>query len=83
MKVEDKLKKELARIEKELEKVRGGSPLIDGWQTQRLAKKARKWDYYAQERMKILAELECCNSKDGDEMCFNCNCWKHTRAMCS
>lgn len=24
-----------------------------------------------------------CSSEDGDDMCDSCNCWKHTRAMCS
>ena len=23
-----------------------------------------------------------CDSEDGDKMCNDCNCWKHTRSMC-
>ena len=51
------LLKKLNKIEKELEKVRGASPLSDGWQTQRLAKKQRKWDELGQEKMKVLIQL--------------------------
>ena len=51
------LLKKLNKIEKQLEKVRGASPLSDGWQTQRLAKKQRKWDELAQEKMKVLTQL--------------------------
>lgn len=51
------LLKRLNKIEKELEKVRGASPLSDGWQTQRLAKKQRKWDELAKEKMQVLMQL--------------------------
>lgn len=57
-----KLNRKLIKVEKELEKVRGCSPLNDGWQTQRYARKSRKWDVLAQERMKLIYEiydLEC------------------------
>ena len=30
-----------------------------------------------------IKDLKSCNSDDPDDMCENCNCWKHTRAMCS
>lgn len=53
----EKLKKELHKIETELSKFRG-SVLEDGWQTMRYAKKMRKWDYYAQEKMKLLQQIE-------------------------
>lgn len=53
-----KLKAKLEKVEKELEKVRGCSPLTDGWQTQRYAKKSRKWDVLAQERMKLINEID-------------------------
>ena len=52
-----KLKKRLTKIEQELDKCRC-STLQDGWQTQRFAKKARKWDYYAQEKMRIIQKIE-------------------------
>ena len=51
------LLKKLSKIEKELEKVRGASPLSDGWQTQRLAKKQRKWDELGHEKFKVLTQL--------------------------
>lgn len=53
-----KLKNKLKKVEKELQKVRGCSTLTDGWQTQRYAKKSRKWDILAQERMKLIQEIE-------------------------
>ena len=53
----EKLKKRLAKVESELDKCRT-STLQDGWQTQRFAKKSRKWDYYAQEKMNIISQLD-------------------------
>jgi hypothetical protein len=35
------------------------------------------------ERLKLINDLECCNSNDPDSMCRSCNCWKATRANCS
>ncbi len=52
-----KLKTKLKKIEKELDKCRTSS-FVDGWQTQKHAKKARKWDYYAQEKMKLIQQIE-------------------------
>lgn len=52
-----RLNKRLAKVEKELDKCRT-STIDDGWQTQRFAKKARKWDYYAQEKMKLKQLIE-------------------------
>ena len=51
------LKKKLSKIEAALDKCRG-TVLEDGWQTMRYAKKMRKWDYYAQEKMKLLQQIE-------------------------
>lgn len=56
--MKEQLEKKLQKIEKELEKVRGCSPISHGWQTQRYAKAARKWDMLAQEKMKILDQLD-------------------------
>ena len=53
-----RLKANLEKIEVELFKVRGCSPLNDGWQTQRYSKKARKWDVLAQEKMKLINEID-------------------------
>ena len=55
-KTESALRKRLAEIEKELESSRA-TVLEDGWQTQRFARKSRKWDYLAQEKMKIIQQL--------------------------
>ncbi len=52
------IQKRLDKIEKELEKVRGCSPLTDGWQTQKYAKKSRKWDMLAKEKFELQAKLE-------------------------
>ena len=52
------LKRQIEKVEKELDKVRGCSPLTDGWQTQRYAKKSRKWDVLAQEKTKIRNKIE-------------------------
>lgn len=53
----DILKKKLAKVEKELDKNRT-SVLQDGWQTQRFAKKSRKWDILAQEKMQLKEQIE-------------------------
>lgn len=53
-----KLRNKLEKVEKELEKVRGCSPLTHGWQTQRYAKSSRKWDMLAEEKRKLVMEIE-------------------------
>jgi len=52
------LQKKLNKIEKELEKVRGCSPLTHGWQTQHYAKVSRKWDILAKRKMEIKQQIE-------------------------
>ena len=51
------LNKRLQRVESELDKCRTSS-FVDGFGTSKHAKKSRKWDFYAQEKFKILKELE-------------------------
>jgi allantoicase len=51
------LKSRLLKIESELSTCRT-SVLQDGWQTQRHAKKARKWDILAQRKMEILSQID-------------------------
>lgn len=46
----------LEKIEKELEKCRTSS-FIDGWQTQKHAKKSRKWDMLAQEKFELQKQI--------------------------
>ena len=53
----EKLKKKLEKIEAELDKCRT-SAMQDGWQTSKHANKSRKWDFYAQEKMRIINELD-------------------------
>lgn len=60
------LKRKLAKIETALDKCRG-SVLEDGWQTMRYAKKMRKWDYYAQEKMKLINQIDDYENK----VCIN------------
>ena len=31
----------------------------------------------------LLDQLKLCKSKNPEKMCDDCNCWKHTREMCS
>ena len=51
------LKSRLLKIESELSTCRT-SVLQDGWQTQRHAKKARKWDILAKRKMEILSQID-------------------------
>lgn len=51
------LSQRLEKVERQLDKCRT-STIDDGWQTQRFAKKSRKWDYYAQEKMKLKQLIE-------------------------
>jgi hypothetical protein len=53
----DQLLKRLAAVEKQLDKCRT-TVREDGWQTQRHARKSRKWDYYAREKHILLELLE-------------------------
>lgn len=52
-----RIKKRLQTIEKELKKVRDYSVQSDGWQTQRFAKKSRKYDYLALEKFELQKKL--------------------------
>ena len=52
-----KLKIKLEKIERELDNCRT-SAFIDGWQTSKHAKKSRKWDVLAQEKMKLKQLIE-------------------------
>ena len=52
-----RIKKQLQTIEKELEKVRDYSVQSDGWQTQRFAKKSRKYDYLALKKFELQKKL--------------------------
>lgn len=54
---ESNLRKRLARVLKDLDKSRA-TVLVDGWQTQRFAKKSRRWDILAVEKFEILEKLE-------------------------
>lgn len=47
-----KLKTKLEKVEKELSKYRT-STIEDGWQTQKFARKSRRWDFYAQQKHEI------------------------------
>lgn len=53
----EQLKSRLLKIENELSTCRT-SVLQDGWQTQRHAKKARKWDILAQRKMELIQQIE-------------------------
>lgn len=52
-----RIEKRLQTIENELEKVRNYSAQIDGWQTQKFAKKSRKYDYLALEKFELKQKL--------------------------
>ena len=51
------LKSRLIKIESELSTCRT-SVLQDGWQTQKHAKKARKWDILAQRKMELIQQID-------------------------
>ncbi len=51
------LKSRLLKIENELSTCRT-SVMQDGWQTQRHAKKSRKWDVLAQRKMELIQQIE-------------------------
>lgn len=75
----EEYKKRLLKIEAELEKVRGCSPLTHGWQTQRLAKSQRKWDELAKERIFLINEIEEFEKIKSREECpakMICQCGK-------
>ena len=51
------LKKRLAKVEVQLNNCRT-TVMQDGWQTQRHAKKSRKWDMLAIEKMELIKQIE-------------------------
>jgi hypothetical protein len=56
-----KLNIRLAKVEKELNKVRT-STIQDGWQSQKFAKKSRKWDFLAQEKFELIKKIDEINT---------------------
>lgn len=83
-----KLKKKLEIIEKELDKCRT-TVLVDGWQTQRFAKKSRKWDYYAQEKNRLRELIEIEEQKEREEkeaeiyVCRSCLALDENECICN
>lgn len=61
----EKYEKQLLKLEKELEKVRDSSWQKDGIQTQRYAKKQRKYDYLAIEKFELKKKIEQLKSSLG------------------
>lgn len=53
----EKLEKRLLQIEKQLDKNRT-SVLQDGWQTQKHARKSRKWDFLSVEKFELIQRIE-------------------------
>ena len=53
----EQLKSRLIKVENELSKCRT-SALQDGWQTQRHAKKSRKWDMLAQRKISLIQQID-------------------------
>ena len=81
-----KKQKELAKIESQLDKNRACT-LVDGWQTQRYARKARKWDYLAQEKMKLIGEIEDLENEYNEAMknayyCIPCGAIESFDCIC-
>jgi len=69
------LKKQLAAVEEELDRNRT-TVRDDGWQTQRYARKTRNWDYFAQEKMRLIGlinDLEMESKKQCDRCEKDCN----------
>ena len=56
-KLMDTLTKRLNKVEKQLEKVRGCSPLTHGWQTKKYARASRKWDILAENKREIMKQI--------------------------
>jgi predicted nucleic acid-binding Zn-ribbon protein len=52
----EQIEKKLSKIESELDNCRTSS-FIDGWQTQKHAKRSRKWDFLAQEKFELQKQL--------------------------
>lgn len=52
-----RIEKRLQTIEKEIEKVRNYNVFDDGWQTQKFAKKSRKYDLLALEKHELKMKL--------------------------
>lgn len=53
----EQLKLRLIKIENELSTCRT-SVMQDGWQTQKHAKKSRKWDILAQRKMELIKQID-------------------------
>ena len=56
---------------------------VDEFRNPEVLKLISEWHELKEERIRLIRDLESCNSKDPDDMCRSCNCWKATRANCS
>lgn len=83
-----KLRKQLERVERELDKCRT-TVLVDGWQTSKHAKKARKWDYYGQEKNRLRELIEVEEQKEREEkeaeiyVCRSCLALDENECICN
>ena len=59
----NKLNIKLEKVEKHLDKCRT-TVMLDGWQTQKHAKKSRKWDYYAGLKRELLEQISEAEQKN-------------------
>lgn len=57
--------------------------ILHSFKNPEMLKLISEWHTLKDERIRLLRDLESCNSEDPDDMCRSCNCWKATRANCS
>lgn len=62
-----KLKKQLAKVEVKLEKVRTTCGSIHGNGTMRKARAEINWDYYAQQKFKLKEQIEGLEQQEAEE----------------
>jgi len=78
----DKLKEKLNNVKMQLDKysleeVSNLQSVISQF------KKAKEYISLISEKNLLVSDIKSCKSKNPDDQCRHCTCWKHTRNICS
>lgn len=82
MKAKNNYKKEIILINKKLCRIENKHRNFD-FTDLTIKKDLEKYWLLKNKIKQLIKNSKFCDSDNPDDMCENCDCWKHTRAMCS
>ena len=72
----------IKRLKEKLKSIEEKYPDFD-FKDREMFRDLKKHDELTKKLIYSNTDSNACKSDNPDFMCENCNCWKHTRAMCS